>query len=125
VKTDYDYYLMGCRYMEAQPLSRWRFAVAYAKYWQLQRLAADQAADPKRQSRIVRRWHLLRSVADLVERGKDIAARAGRFENGEDEPGSAGAGDREPRAPLAPVLCGCGARSLPYPDPNAFVERQW
>lgn len=122
MKTDYDYYLLGCRYREVPPLSRWRFTVAYAKYRQWQRLEIDQMASPKRQSRIARRWYLLKYVADLVAEGQDIAARAGRFEDGED--GTTGAGDREPRTPRTPVLCGCGARSLPYPDPNSYVERQ-
>ena len=125
MKTDYDYYLLGCRYMEVPPLSRWRFAVSYAKYRQMVKWEMDEwrSLAAKDQPRIVARWNRLRRLATLVHQGQELAARSLRFD-GDDEPGATGAGDREPRTPRAPVLCGCGARSLPYPDPNAFVERQ-
>lgn len=119
MRTDYDYYVMGCRHWEMVPLSRWRFTVAYAAYQRMLKWAMTdwQNLTPKRRPRIVARWNRSRSLDALVRCGKDLAARAW---NGDDDAGTAGAGDREPRIPLTPLLSGCGARPLPAAD---FVSR--
>ena len=123
MQTHYDYYLLGCRQAGVRPLSFWRFHVAYAKYQRDFRRALDRRVDlltTKRRERIVDRWTWLVRLAELVESGREIAERAARIRGDDDEPGTAGAGMREPRVPRTPVLVGCAAHAMPKDD----VRRQ-
>jgi len=118
MKTSYDYYRLGCRDAGVPPVSAWRFNIAYAKYRRhVGREFEDILAyDVRKRQRILARWQRLQTLADLVRRGQDIADRARRYGGGEDEPGTAGAGVREPLPPRVPVLAGCAARPMPSED---------
>jgi hypothetical protein len=124
MKSDYDYYLIGCREMGVTPIRRWRFDLAYAKYRRarMQDLEARLPLNPRKRQRVVARWSRLRMLGDLVRQGRDIADRVKHSNPGEDEPGAAGAGMREPIPPRQPVLVGCGALSIPQDnDPHDNV----
>jgi hypothetical protein len=118
MKTHYEHYLLGCRGAGLKQISFWRFQLAYGKYQREFRQMMDLQWDslsPKAQHRLVIESRWLIGLANLVRAGERLAQMAAR-DNPEDEPGTAGAGDREPRMPLTPVLAGCAARALPTDD---------
>lgn len=119
MKTNYQYYVLGCHDAGLLPVSAWRFAIAYGKYLRDRGSETRDMLghDVRHRSRLLARWQRLQFLADLVRRGQDVADRARRFGSDEDEPGAAGAGVREPVPPRVPVLAGCAARPLPSEDP--------
>ena len=104
---DYECYLLGCRSAGIEPVGQWRFKLLQEVYL---RHAAEVGQDARGDEipELV-----LKQLATLVAEGYKIAARGGA---GDDEPGAAACGVREPRTPLEPVLVGCAARALPTPD---------
>lgn len=128
MKTDYDFYLIGCREWGVKPISLWRFNAAYGKY--RRGLSQDLGASfpdlaPERRQRIIGRWQHLQLLADLVSHGREVHERARRHGTDEDSPGAAGAGMREPRPPQVPVLTGCAARPLPNPEDPLKGQAWW
>lgn len=124
MKTNYQYYVLGCHDADLLPVSAWRFNIAYGKY--LRGMGREMqdilSRDARHRPRILARWQRLQFLADLVRRGQDIADRARRYSGDDEEPGAAGAGVREPLPPRVPVLAGTAARPLPSDDPMKGVE---
>lgn len=119
--TDYDHYLGGCREKGLQPISSWRFRVAFAWY---QRESHKPFADIlalglKQRARFVARLDRYKTLMELAFPGRGTSGASGPHEDNkreDDKPGTESSGDREPRVPLEPMLTGCAARPLPIPD---------
>lgn len=98
MKSDYNYYVIGCDGTRLMPLPQWRFQLAYATSQRGWRLAYGPLRGGE--------------VAGLVRRGK-IAAGDGHSDL---EEGGAASGVRQPRSPQEPVLTAQAARPLPSAD---------
>lgn len=118
---DYDYYLLACDDIEASPLSRWKFQVAYSLYTRHFYDAVD--FDLETGEIAIRKdyfplipWTRLRKIAKTVDRGRELAQSRPDRSSFDDEGQSGGPGVREPLRPIAPTLSGSGARRLPSDD---------
>lgn len=88
MKSDYDYYVIGCGNSNLTPLPQQQFQQTYV---------SSEEGD---------------IVSTLVRLGKAAAGDTGSL----DGEGGAASGVRQPRSPQEPVLTGQAARSLPSVD---------
>ena len=106
METDYHCYLLGCRSAGATPLSPWRFRLLQNACL---RYCAEQEQHPQR---TFAPPPPLERLVWLITAGYKIAAGS----QGDEGPGPAACGVREPRPSPDPLLTAAAARILPSPD---------